>query len=196
MRFERPPAIEYPEPVSIATGEQFQARIKYFDYGVVSVELKLEFEADWEATGPPVEPLDSGARDRALGPPSWSQPRGTRQRRRCVQPYPTRLSEDYYIIHLREALDENGQPMTAPDMLAKRGEQIAQIVRGESLPLAEAERREVLQSSMSYYPTRPVGRRLGRRAGLRHRRGRRARPSSCSNTPTRSCSSSAITTKC
>jgi len=38
-------------------------------------------------------------------------------------------------------------------MLAERGEEIAQIVRGESRPLAESERREVLQSSLSYYPT-------------------------------------------
>ncbi len=48
VRFERPPAIEYPEPVAIETGEKFEARIKYFDYGVASVELKMEFEADWE----------------------------------------------------------------------------------------------------------------------------------------------------
>jgi hypothetical protein len=70
-----------------------------------------------------------------------------------VQAYPARLSEDYYIIHLREALDEDGHALTAPVMLARRGEQIAQIVRGESQPLAESERREVLQSSLSYYPT-------------------------------------------
>src|SRR6202161_3843237 len=38
-------------------------------------------------------------------------------------------------------------------MLTRRGEQIAQIVRGELQPLAESERREVLQSSLSYYPT-------------------------------------------
>jgi hypothetical protein len=48
VRFERPPAIEYPEPIALETGEQFEARIKYFDYGVASVELKMEFEADWE----------------------------------------------------------------------------------------------------------------------------------------------------
>ena len=27
---------------------KFEARIKYFDYGVASVELKMEFEADWD----------------------------------------------------------------------------------------------------------------------------------------------------
>jgi hypothetical protein len=48
VRFERPPVVEYCGPISIGTGEQFPSRIKYFDYGVVSVELELAFEADWE----------------------------------------------------------------------------------------------------------------------------------------------------
>jgi len=152
VRFERPPAIEYPEPVSIATGEQFQVRIKYFDYGVMSVELKLEFEAGWEELvrlssrwilAPEIERITA----------ELVRSRVERAKPALHQPYPTRLNEDYYIIHLREALDENGQPMSAPEMLAQRGQQIVQIVRGESLPLAEAERREVLQSSMSYYST-------------------------------------------
>lgn len=37
-------------------------------------------------------------------------------------------------------------------MLATNGAQIAQIVRGESQPLGDAERNKALQSSMSYYP--------------------------------------------
>src|SRR5271165_6205014 len=45
VRFERPPVVEFPEPVVIQTGERFDVQIKYFDYGVVSIELKLQFEA-------------------------------------------------------------------------------------------------------------------------------------------------------
>jgi hypothetical protein len=151
VRFERPPAIEYPEPVVIASGEQFQARIKYFDYGVVSVELRLEFEAGWDELvrlssrwilAPEIEKCTA----------ELVRARVERAAPALRLPYQVWLSEDYYIIHLREVLDESGQPMTAPEMLATRGEQITQIVRGESVALAEAERREVLQSSMSYYP--------------------------------------------
>ena len=43
--------------------------------------------------------------------------------------------------------------MTAVAMLAQHGEQLAQIVRGESMPLSDSECKEVLQSSLSYYPT-------------------------------------------
>ena len=47
VRFERPPVVEYPDPVSTETGE-LQIRVKYFDYGVISIELELRFTADWD----------------------------------------------------------------------------------------------------------------------------------------------------
>lgn len=152
VRFERPPVIEYPDPVSIATGEQFQCRIKYYDYGVVSVELELPFAADWRQlirlsnrwiSAPEIErcatELLKSHIERAL--PALEQP------------YGTWVNEDYYIIQLSEALDSVGMPMTAAAMISLHGDQIAQIVRGELAPLSEFERAEALQSSMSYYPT-------------------------------------------
>src|SRR5580693_1404784 len=152
VRFERPPAVEYPDPLKLESGEQFQVRIKYFDYGVVSIELQMEFEADWEEL--------VGLSNRWILAPELEgrtaellRPRLERAAAALAQPYSPRLNEDYYIIHLREALDESGRPMAAPAMLATRGEQISQIVRGESTPLSDGERNEVLQSSLSYYPS-------------------------------------------
>ncbi len=150
VRFERPPVTEYPEPVSIA-GAPFQTRIRYFDYGVVSIELEMDFESTWE--------------DLILFSNRWilapEIERATSELiRACLEkvtsalriPYSNPLSEDYYIIHLREALDEEGRPLTAAAMLAQHGQQMAQIVRGELAPLSENECKEVLQSSLSYYP--------------------------------------------
>jgi hypothetical protein len=151
VRFERPPVVEYPDPIFIATGERFRSLIKYFDYGVVSVELELDFEADWGdlvrlssrwIAAPEIEKCASGLTRAHLD----------RARPALVDAYEPWLSEDYYVIHLKEALDDEGRPMTAAGMLATRGGEIAQIVGGDSLPLAEAERTEALQSSMSYYP--------------------------------------------
>ncbi len=34
--------VEYPDSIFIATGERFRSLIKYFDYGVVSIELELD----------------------------------------------------------------------------------------------------------------------------------------------------------
>jgi len=152
VRFERPPVIEFPEPVTTQSGERFEAQIKYFDYGIISVELTLQFEADWEqlirlsnrwVSAPEMEKLTS----------DLLQARLPRAMLALHQPYAAQLSEDYYIIQIREALDETGQPMAAARMLATCGESIAQIVRGESMRLSEAERNEVLNSSLSYYPT-------------------------------------------
>ena len=152
VRFERSPVIEYPEPVTVETGEQFQCRIKYYDYGVVSVELERPFEADWEElvllssrwmSGPDIE-------RRAY---ELLRRYAKRAEPAMVQPYANWVSEDYYIIQLREALDDDARPMTGPGMISARGDQIAQIVRGESLPLSDAERNDALQSRLSYYPS-------------------------------------------
>jgi hypothetical protein len=152
VRFERPPVVQNPEPLVSESGQQFRARIKYFDYGVASVELELEFDAGWDEL--------VALSNRWIMAPEIERCTSELIRKRLEQvapalhlPYSARLSEDYYIIHLREALDDEGRPMSAPTLLATRGEQIAQIVRGESMPLSETERREVLQASLSYYPS-------------------------------------------
>jgi hypothetical protein len=66
-----------------------------------------------------------------------------------VKPYENWLNEDYYVFHVQQI---EGQP-TALGLIKSHGDQIAQIVRGEDAPLSEGERREILQSSMSYFPT-------------------------------------------
>ena len=75
-----------------------------------------------------------------------------RVRSALVDPYATWLNEDYYIIHVREALDDQGQPLTAAALLAEHGQQVAQIVRGEASALSQSEQSEALQAALSYYP--------------------------------------------
>ncbi len=152
VRFERPPVVEQLEPVSIVPGGEFAARIKYFDYGVVSVELELQFQTDWDELvrlssrfidTPEIETCTLGLVRKCLervGPA-------------LIQHYSEWLSEDYYIINLREAADGNGIPLTAVALKAAHGDEIARIVRGESGPLADGERADALEGSMSYYPT-------------------------------------------
>jgi len=47
VRFERPPVMEPFEPIPLATGQIADARLRYFDYGAVSLEIELQFESDW-----------------------------------------------------------------------------------------------------------------------------------------------------
>ena len=150
VRFERPPVVEHLGFVAIAE-EQFQVRLKYFDYGVVSVELRLDFEGGWE--------------DLVRLSSRWmSEPEIERRtveivrdhlervRSALVDPYENWLDEDYFIIHVKEAPDDQGQPLPAAAMLAEHGRHVAQIVRGESAALAESEQNEALQAALSYYP--------------------------------------------
>ena len=152
VRFERPPVVEEIGDVAIEATQQAHARMKYFDYGVVSVELELKFEASWDDL--------IRLSNRWILAPDVERCTAELLRTRLEKaapalrlPYAARLNEDYYIIHLREAVDDAGQNMTAPALLSTHGVQIAQIVRGESQPLSESERNEVLQSSLSYYPS-------------------------------------------
>ncbi len=151
VRFERPPVVQHLDPFTLETGEQFQRRIKYFDYGAVSVELEMRFEADWEQlirisnrwiTAPELETRSSDLVKDHAG----------RVRQAFVQPYQNWFSEDYYIIQLNEACAQDGSALDASSLLERHGAQIAQIVRGESMPLSAGERREALQANLSYYP--------------------------------------------
>ncbi|HEY7333862.1 MAG TPA: hypothetical protein VH639_03185 [Bryobacteraceae bacterium] len=151
VRFQVPPVVEYPEAAQLPSGEKFESRIKYFDYGVVCVELEMSFETDWEG----LVRLSS----RWIGDPQIEKTssellrsRMARVRDAMLQPYTSWLSEDYYVIQASQALDDSGAPLSAQAMLAQHRADIARIVRGETTHLSEAEREEVLQSSISYYP--------------------------------------------
>lgn len=151
VRFQIPVWLEYPEAVTISSGEKFEGRIKYFDYGVVCVELEIGFNADWNGlvqlanrwmAEPQLEQLSS----------DLLRSRIDKIRPAMMQPYTAWLSEDYFVIQVTEAVDENAQPLTARAMLSQGRDSIVEIVRGESTPLAEMEREETLQSCVSYYP--------------------------------------------
>jgi hypothetical protein len=152
VRFERPPVVQALDPVAMGSGEQFQARIKYFEYGVVSVELRLDFESGWDD----LVKLSS----RWLAEPEFER-RTSEMVRGCIErvrgalvdPYDSWLSEDYYIIQLRGALDEQGEPVAAAALLAEHGRHVAQIVRGEASRLSQSEQNDVLQTALSYYPS-------------------------------------------
>jgi hypothetical protein len=147
VRFERPPVIEPMPPLTLPTGERFEAALQYYDYGVVSLLLRYRFSGTWDEL-----------RQRAG---SWISSslfdELCRQTvREClkkiggalVKPYKDWLSEDYCAIHLHSVAGVT----TAAALLQEHGAEISQIVRGETLPLSDGERKEVLQGYMSYYP--------------------------------------------
>src|ERR1019366_9008257 len=91
VRFERPPLVE---PLQVA---HFEARAKYYHYGVVSVEIDQQFSLDWP------DLVDRSAA--VLGDPSIEQramellrPRLEKAQAALLNPYKNWLDEDYVII--------------------------------------------------------------------------------------------------
>lgn len=146
VRFEKPPVVEPLETLVLETGEKFVARLNYFEYGVVSLQLELPFSFDWHwlvqmsnrwVASAEVERLATAAVRRAVD----------RVRMAFHKPYDNWLAEDYAIIQVNRQ-----EGLLATTLISEHGPQIAQIVRGESVELSPAEQEEVLQSRLSYYP--------------------------------------------
>ncbi len=151
VRFEKFPVVEELAPVAISSGENFRCRLKYFDYGVVSAELELPFVGHFHEMVAQSSRWTS-ATEIETYTADLVRARVEAHGKVFVEAYKNFLSEEYYVVRLDKAYDENGKARSAASLLGEFGDGIAQIVRGESLVLADSERNDALQSSMSYYP--------------------------------------------
>jgi hypothetical protein len=152
VRFERPPILEMCDPIVLATGEAASASLRYFDYGVVSLEIEMRFDTDWPGLiALSNRWIEAGEVERRG--PKTVRDRLARLRSALRKPYTEWLDEAYYVIHLREVSEKPGAPLTGSQLIAQYGREISQVIRGETQALSEGEQKEVLASSLSYYPT-------------------------------------------
>jgi hypothetical protein len=147
VRFQRPPVVEPVEPLILESGERLDVQIKYYDYGVLSVVFELPFSGDWDTlvrlAGRWVWDTDFTSFAQKI-----VKQKIERARPALVKLYDSWLHEDYFVFHVREL---SGNP-TAAELLSTEGGRIAQIVRGENMPLSDGEQQEIMQSRISYYP--------------------------------------------
>ncbi len=152
MRFERPPIVERGDPIALASGEEVSSAIKYYGFAAVVVELEAPFDCEWSAL--PSETLrwmdaaelESKAREMVRRHLERVAPA-------IVRPTAQWLKEDYFVVELREVETALGRHATAAELMAEHGAEIAQLVRGETVPLSARASEEVLQGSLSYYPS-------------------------------------------
>jgi hypothetical protein len=147
VRFERPPVVDTIEALVLTSGERLEGQIKYYDYGVVSVIYQMPLSCDWNSlvqlanrwiTTAEFEQHAQEAVKRKL--PSAAPT--------LVKPYSEWLKEDYLIFQLHEVAGIT----SGAELVSQHGKLIAQIVRGEVVPLSKTEEAEILQSNISYYP--------------------------------------------
>jgi hypothetical protein len=147
VQYQRPPVVEPIEPLVLDSGERLEGQIKYYDYGVLSVIFELPFSGDWDT----LVRLSSRwvwDTDFTNLASKIAKKKLERAAPALVKAYDDWLHEDYFIFHVSEIA---AKP-TAAELLAAYGDQVAQIVRGETQELSEGERQEILQGRISYYP--------------------------------------------
>jgi hypothetical protein len=152
VQFAKPPVVEPARTALLVGDEQINGRLAYYEYGVVSLNLVIPFEARWED----IVTLSA----RWMNAPELEQRAAelVHQHLRMaapalVNPYEEKLHEDYFIIHLRDFRDDSQNPIAAAALMENYGDYLAQIVRGEAARFSAAERAEILESRMSYYDT-------------------------------------------
>ena len=151
VRFQKAPVIEHLESFALPSSERIDGRMKYYDFGVVSVEYQINFELSWSDL---VLAANRCSADQQMNRQAAAavDERVKRFIDVMVKPYNAKLNEDYSIIHIEQKTLPDGRQYTAANLLDDHADAIAMLVRGEIAPLSKEERAEILGSSMSYYP--------------------------------------------
>lgn len=151
VRFEQTPVVEPGEIVNVRGEVKAACPVKYYSFGVIVIQVEVPFETDWKSLveqsaqwmdAPDVEPLMR----------EMVRQRLDEIRPAVVKPTEESLQESYLVTEIHEIRDEDGKQPLAADLLLSRGEELVQLIRGETAPLSPKSREEVLQVSLSYYP--------------------------------------------
>jgi hypothetical protein len=148
-----PPRIRYIQPPIVIDGlsvdegplEGFQVRVKFFDYGVVSLALSRPFAGSWGdlvAVGQDLiesEPLGLRAEEACR--------RVVSRVRDCLQGVRSAFLDEEYLAFVITTIDP---PVNAERLREEYGAEIAQLLRGERQPLSAQEREETLRQRLSY----------------------------------------------
>jgi hypothetical protein len=145
MRYIQPPVVAAGESLGCKQLDGFNVRVKFYDYGVVSLTLTKTFAGSWaELVGlgqtlVESEPLEQHAADAC-------QRIVSTMAKALRSPRSAFLDEDYLVFAVT-ALEE---PLSSEDLVEQHGADIAQLLRGERQPLSQQERDTVLRQALSY----------------------------------------------
>jgi hypothetical protein len=148
LQYQVPPIIIEGEQVGMSAIDGFTPRLKFFDYGVVSLSLHRSFSGSWSDL---IAASQTYIENDALESQAEAAVRRVVERCGTAMTKPRRryLSEDYLVIAVT-ALE--GQPV-AEDLVVTRAQELALILRGERQGLSRQEQEEVLRNRMSYLST-------------------------------------------
>jgi hypothetical protein len=145
LQYASPPVVIDGDVLGIGEVDGFRLRVKFFDYGVVSLALSRPCAGEWAdliAVSQRYienEPLEHHAEAicRRIVQRVSAAMRGARARL---------LTEDYLVVAVT-ALEER---VSAETLLAAHGAEIARMLRGERQRLSRQEQDEILKNRLSY----------------------------------------------
>ena len=145
LQYQTPPVVADGDMLGVAPIDGFRARVKFFDYGVISLALTRPFAGSWqELVAVSQQYIENDALERC------AEDAARQLLARCAEamtkPHETFLSEDYLTL----AVTGLAVPATAEGLLAERSHELALLLRGERAPLSRQEEDEVLRNRLSY----------------------------------------------
>lgn len=146
LQYASPPVVVEGGVLGIGEVDGFRLRVKFFDYGVLSLALTRPCTGEWTDVIAIAqkyidhEPLEEQAEAicRRITERVGASMRGARA---------NLLAEDYLAVAVT-ALDER---VTAESLLTAHGDEIAQMLRGERQRLSRQEQDEILKNRISYF---------------------------------------------
>jgi hypothetical protein len=145
FQYAVPPLVVDGATLGVATVDTFHARLKFFDYGVVSLALTRPFSGDWPEL---VALAQRYIENEALEREAEASVRAAVEKLAApLAPFRSDwLSEDYLVVSVNR-LDTH---LTAEQLLNQRSAEIALLVRGEQHALSPQEQDDVLRNRLSY----------------------------------------------
>jgi hypothetical protein len=145
LQYATPPVVVDGDALDVTDVDGFKLRVKFFDYGVLSLALTRPFAGDWpELIGLSQIYIENAELERRV----------EKIARRITERFAavlkagraSFLSEDYLVV----AVTSFAAPTTADDLVATRAQEIATVVRGERQTLSRQELAEVMSHRLSY----------------------------------------------
>ena len=145
LQYSTPPVVVEGDAIGVPEVDGFKLRVKFFDYGVLSLALTRRFSGEWpELLGLGQIYLENDELEQRV------EKVARRLAERCAAVMTAGrakfLTEDYLVF----SITKFSSPLTAEDLVANCSDAITQLVHGERQPLSPQERDETMRNRLSY----------------------------------------------
>jgi hypothetical protein len=145
VQYDKPPLSFDGEALGLQGIAGFRSRVRFYDYGVVSIALSQPFLGPWkDFSSLGAHFIESPELERHAE--DLCRKVAERARLALLGARQEYLSEDYLVF----AIHQLDRPLTAEELIVQRGVDLAAMLRGEAQPMSQQEIATVLSHRISY----------------------------------------------